>query len=223
MQHQAALRAGHVPIGHQHLEVGRRANRAPPAVSQPASPGLERSATCCAGQQRAHDRLRGGRVAHRPAGRRLVEREIEADVARGRDRGLAAQRPRRSPAPAGWRRDGRRAAARRSCRRRRRATTGGSAPLVAEQRRQDADQDAGGAERDDRPRRGVQRAQARRDRHRAARRPGASRARRVQARAPAAAPAIRGATAGGRSAPSTTIAGLAVNARALRGSRISAK
>ena len=80
-------------LGHQRPRRRRgRGERAPPAVSQRPSPAsTERHRL--AGEQRGHRCLGGRRIARPPAGRRLVERQPEADVAGGGDRGLAALRP----------------------------------------------------------------------------------------------------------------------------------
>ena len=65
-----------------------------------------------AGEQRRHHAFRVFRVGERPAFRRRVERDAEAVVAGGGDRGVAAERGGEFCARDRWRRDARRAAAR---------------------------------------------------------------------------------------------------------------
>jgi len=152
-----------------------------PVLSQPSLPfplGAERRATRgqpvglagrearggpqghgAAAQQRAHDRLGGFGIAQHEAGGRIVERQIEADVARGGDRSVAAQGPGhlrgQAVGAAMAAQQGHRDAAVLGDRHDRRL-----AALVGQQRCQQPDHDAGGAQGQDRLAGPVEAAQA---------------------------------------------------------------
>ena len=138
----------------------RLAKDAPPAVSHAGRAASTVRATSRALEQRADDRLGRLGVVHAPARRRVVERELKASVARGRDRGRTTERssdaPRQPIGPVMPAQERHGDAAVLGDRDHRRL-----AFLVREQRRQDPDHDAARAQRHDRSPAGKQIAQRR--------------------------------------------------------------
>ena len=151
VQHQAMGRSRLVPVGHQQ-RAGTARTEPGAARGQPVGgTRLQAERHVLARQQGAGHNLGGGWIARRPTGRRPVERQAEAEVARGRDRSLAALRPGDrqrqlvGPPMTAEQRHGEAAVVGQRHDRR-------PGPLVAEQGRQDPDQDAGRADADDRAR-----------------------------------------------------------------------
>ncbi len=161
MQHQRRLVGRHGTVGDADGE-RRRGNKAPAAGGEPrGAAGLDRQRHRTLCQQCRRHRLDPRRIGETPAGRRLVEREAQAEIARGGDRGGAAdERGRGARHRIG-------AAMAAEQRHRDRAVFGHRhhrrlGVLVAEQRRHGADEDAGGAEPDDRRAGGEERGDRRR-------------------------------------------------------------
>ena len=158
VNHQAGRRAGIGAIGDAHVEFAM-ADKRRAAGRQPCGlPGLDRQSDIAALEQGADDCLGRLRVVDAPARWRIVEGELKAGVACGRDRGRTTERGGDAPRhPVG---------AVMPTQERHGDTAvlgdrdhGRLASLVHEQRRQDPDHDRARAQRHDRPPAGKQIAQ----------------------------------------------------------------
>jgi hypothetical protein len=164
MDHQTRGRALLGAVGQEHLEIAARregcTSRGEPVGPACLDSRLDPQPDRAAVEQGTHDRFRRLGIAHHEARRRIVERQIEAHVARGGDRGGAAKRVGRRPGETIG------AAVTAQQRHRDAAVLGDHdhrrlAALVGQHGRQHADHDPGGAQREDRRAGPVQRAQMR--------------------------------------------------------------